>query len=62
MDILLLIMNRRVGIITFADSFKILGPIFSSPVDFLTFKFNKKISGESLIRKGDLEVSITGYF
>ena len=55
-------MNRRVGVITFADSFKILGPILSSPVDYLTFKFIKKKSDESLIRKGDLEVSITGYF
>ena len=40
-DMLLLIMNSREGVMILADNLRILGPILSSPVDFLTFKFNK---------------------
>ena len=58
---LLLIMNSREGVMILADNLRILGPILSSPVDFLTFKFNKKNSDESLISKGDFEVNLIWY-
>ena len=37
----LFIMNKREGVITSADMFRILRPILSGPVDFLRFKYFK---------------------
>ena len=39
---LLFTMNNKLGAKTFADSFRILGPILSKPVDVFTFRFDKK--------------------
>ena len=35
-------MNKRLGVITFAEILRILGPILSRTVDLLTFRFDKK--------------------
>ena len=42
-DMLLLTMYKMLGVMTSAVSLRILGPILSSPVDFLTFKFDKNV-------------------
>ena len=40
---LLFTMNKILGVMTFADILRILGPMLSSPVDLFTFKFDKKV-------------------
>ena len=49
MDMLLLTMYKILGVMTSAVSLRILGPVLSSPIDFLTFKFDKKMSNECVI-------------
>ena len=55
-------MNNKLGAKTFADSFRILGPILSKPVDLFTFRFDKKNRTKVRVLNGMLNLVVVGTF
>ena len=59
---LLFTIYSRLGAKTLADSFRILGPMLSKPVDLFTFKFDKNVHIKDRFVNGMLNSVVFGTF
>ena len=59
---LLFTITNKLGAKTFADIFRILGPILSKPVDLFIFRFDKKFSTKVRVVNGMLNFVVVGTF